>query len=197
MQLYGQMNPGKPIPSFPTLLKNMIVKDGPMSVYKGVDAAVTRQLSYGTARLGLHRTFSDMLQKANGGEPISFAQKTASGMASGAIAVCIGTPVDVALVRLQADSMAEPENRKNYKNVVDVSIIKLFLSNSGTIVSIQVHRLTESICSFIDIGARNVGRRCRRFIQRNDSQYTSRNGYECWYVGLLRSSQGSFWQVIG
>lgn len=122
MQLYGQMNPGKPIPSFPTLLRNMIVKDGPMSVYKGVDAAVTRQLSYGTARLGLHRTFSDMLQNANGGEPISFAQKTVSGMASGAIAVCIGTPVDVALVRLQADSMAEPENRKNYKNVVDTFV---------------------------------------------------------------------------
>lgn len=122
MQLYGQMNPGKPIPSFPTLLKNMIAKDGIMSIYMGVDAAVTRQLSYGTARLGLHRTFSDMLQKANGGEPISFAQKTLSGMGSGAIAVCIGTPVDVALVRLQADSMAEKANRKNYKNVVDTFV---------------------------------------------------------------------------
>eukprot|EP00957_Ditylum_brightwellii_P082028 6237502-Ditylum_brightwellii.AAC.1 len=42
-------------------------------------------------------------------------------MASGSIAVCIGTPFDIALVRLQADSMAPVEERRNYKNVFDVS----------------------------------------------------------------------------
>eukprot|EP00548_Thalassiothrix_antarctica_P004175 CAMPEP_0194147260 /NCGR_PEP_ID=MMETSP0152-20130528/22617_1 /TAXON_ID=1049557 /ORGANISM="Thalassiothrix antarctica, Strain L6-D1" /LENGTH=253 /DNA_ID=CAMNT_0038847981 /DNA_START=436 /DNA_END=1197 /DNA_ORIENTATION=+ len=100
----------------------MIAKEGVMSIYMGVDAAVTRQMSYGTARLGLHRTFSDILTKMNDGNPISFLQKTLSGMSSGAIAVCIGTPVDVALVRLQADSMAPIEQRQNYKNVFDTLI---------------------------------------------------------------------------
>jgi len=119
IQLYGQLNPGKTAPNFPTLLKSMIAKDGVASIYMGVDAAITRQLSYGTARLGLHRTFSDQLQQMNDGKPISFLQKTLSGMSSGAIAVCIGTPVDVALVRLQADSMSPVEQRQNYKNVVD------------------------------------------------------------------------------
>lgn len=122
MQLYGQLNPGKPVPSFPTLLSNMVKNDGIGSIYKGVDAAIGRQMVYGTARIGLHRKISDKLVQLNGGNPINFFQKTIAGMASGSIAVCIGTPFDIALVRLQADSMAPESERRNYKNVFDVSV---------------------------------------------------------------------------
>lgn len=122
MQLFGQLNPGKPIPSFPTIIRSMISKDGVLSIYKGVDAAIGRQMVYGTARIGLHRTFSDKLVELNDGKPISFLQKTLSGMASGSIAVSIGTPFDIALVRLQSDGMAKPEDRRNYKNVFDALI---------------------------------------------------------------------------
>lgn len=45
--------------------------------------------------------------------------KTLSGMSSGAIAVTIGTPMDVALVRMQSDSMKPKEERRNYKHVID------------------------------------------------------------------------------
>jgi len=51
--------------------------------------------------------------------------KTLSGMCSGGIAVCIGTPFDVALVRMQADSMKPLELRRNYKNVFD-AISRIF-----------------------------------------------------------------------
>lgn len=122
MQLYGQMNPGKAIPGFPTILGNLIKRDGFFAVYKGVDAAIGRQMVYGTARIGLHRTFSDKLVELNDGKPISFVQKALSGMASGSIAVCIGTPFDIALVRLQADGMAPVKERRNYKNVFDALI---------------------------------------------------------------------------
>mmetsp|Transcript_25448 Transcript_25448/g.31358 ORF Transcript_25448/g.31358 Transcript_25448/m.31358 type:complete len:307 (-) Transcript_25448:278-1198(-) len=122
MQLYGQLNPGKPVPGFGSILSNMVKKDGLFSVYQGVDAAIGRQLVYGTARIGLHRTFSDALVKRNDGKPINFFVKTLSGMASGSIAVCIGTPFDIALVRLQSDSMAPVEERRNYKNVFDALI---------------------------------------------------------------------------
>lgn len=121
MQLYGQMNPGKPVPSFVTIISSSIKNDGIGGIYKGVDAAIGRQMVYGTARIGLHRTFSDQLIQMNDGKPISFAQKAISGMASGSVAVCIGTPFDIALVRLQADGMADPKDRRNYKNVFDVS----------------------------------------------------------------------------
>lgn len=122
MQLYGQLNPGKPVPGFSKILSRMVKNDGIFSVYQGVDAAIGRQMVYGTARIGLHRTFSDALVKRNDGKPINFFVKTLSGMASGSIAVCIGTPFDIALVRLQSDSMAAPEDRRNYKNVFDAFI---------------------------------------------------------------------------
>ena len=122
MQLFGQMNPGQKVPSFPSLLGGMIKNEGITSIYKGVDAAIGRQMVYGTARIGLHRSFSDQLVAMNDGKPIGFLTKTLSGMASGSIAVCIGTPFDIALVRLQSDSMAPESERRNYKNVFDVSI---------------------------------------------------------------------------
>jgi len=122
MQLYGQLNPGKPVPGFVTILKDRVASDGPLSIYRGVDAAIGRQLVYGTARIGLHRAFSDKLVELNDGKPISFVQKALSGMLSGSIAVCIGTPFDIALVRLQSDSMADPKDRRNYKNVFDALI---------------------------------------------------------------------------
>lgn len=59
------------------------------------------------------------MKEANDGKPINFGMKALSGMASGSIAVCIGTPFDIALVRLQSDSMAPVAERKNYKNVFD------------------------------------------------------------------------------
>ena len=43
-------------------------------------------------------------------------------MMSGAVAVCIGTPFDVALVRMQSDSMRPVPERRNYKNVFDAII---------------------------------------------------------------------------
>lgn len=122
MQLYGQLNPGKKIPGFTTIITNIVKSDGISSVYKGVDAAIGRQMVYGTARIGLHRTFSDKLVQYNDGKPINFFVKTLSGMASGSVAVCIGTPFDIALVRLQSDSMAPVNERRNYKNVFDALI---------------------------------------------------------------------------
>ena len=83
----------------------MVAKDGIRSIYAGLSASLTRQCTYGTARMGIHRSISDMLQERNGGNNISFAEKSAAGLVGGALAVCIGTPFDVALVRMQADSM--------------------------------------------------------------------------------------------
>jgi solute carrier family 25 oxoglutarate transporter 11 len=118
LQLFATMNPpGTPKPSPVTMIQTMISKEGFQSIYAGLSAALMRQAVYGTARIGLHRSFSDYLAKANEGKPLSFAVKAGSGMLSGAIAVCIGTPFDVALVRMQADSMRPVETRRNYTNV--------------------------------------------------------------------------------
>jgi Mitochondrial carrier protein len=115
MQIHGQLYPGTPVPSFPSIITGMVRNTGVLSIYRGVDAAIGRQLVYGTARIGLHRKFSDRLVEMNAGNPISFVQKSLSGMASGSVAVCIGTPFDIALVRLQSEG-------RGYKNVFDALI---------------------------------------------------------------------------
>lgn len=68
----------------------MVKTEGVASIYSGLSAALFRQASYGTARIGLFQIFCDKLKELNGGQPIPFYQKAAAGMAGGAIAVCIG-----------------------------------------------------------------------------------------------------------
>jgi solute carrier family 25 oxoglutarate transporter 11 len=97
----------------------MVLKDGIKSIYAGLSASLTRQCTYGTARMGIHRSISDFLQKRNGGNNISFGEKAAAGLIGGALAVCIGTPFDVTLVRMQADTMKPEAERLNYKGVSD------------------------------------------------------------------------------
>ena len=64
-----------------------------------------RQAVYGTARLGLHREFSDRMKASQGGGALPAWKSVLSSMGSGAIASVIGTPFDVSLVRMQADSL--------------------------------------------------------------------------------------------
>lgn len=84
-----------------------------------LSASIMRQAVYGTARLGLHREFSDHLKKSQGGGDISALQSAGSAMAAGAIASVIGTPFDVSLVRMQADGMRPKAEQRGYKNVFD------------------------------------------------------------------------------
>ena len=117
LQLFATMNPDLPKPSFATIIGTMIRKEGYVifrlvtfnlfifalkfrftSIYAGLSASLLRQAVYGTARIGLHRSFSSELQRRNDGKALSFPVKILSGMASGSIAVCLGTPFDVALV---------------------------------------------------------------------------------------------------
>jgi len=97
----------------------MVKTEGITSIYSGLTAAYLRQASYGTARIGLHTFFSNKLVEANQGKSIPFYMKTLSGMTAGAVAVVIGTPFDVALVRMQADSLKPAAERRGYKNAVD------------------------------------------------------------------------------
>jgi solute carrier family 25 oxoglutarate transporter 11 len=61
MQLMATLMPDAPKVGFPTMLAGMVRKDGVKSIYAGLSAALMRQAIYGTARIGLHRTFSDKL----------------------------------------------------------------------------------------------------------------------------------------
>ena len=117
LQLFATQNPGVAAPNFVSMIGGMVKQEGFASIYAGLSASLLRQSTYGTARMGLHRTFSDELQRRNGGAALPFAQKAGSSMLGGALAVCVGTPMDVALVRMQADSMKPAAEQRNYANV--------------------------------------------------------------------------------
>lgn len=103
--------------------RSVVAKEGVFGLYAGLSAAVARQMVYGTARLGMHRALSDNLiaRRVANGEPatLPLAVKSASAITTGAIAATLGCPMDVALVRMQADTLAKEGEKRGYKNVFD------------------------------------------------------------------------------
>lgn len=101
--------------------RGIVANEGFGALYSGYSAAVLRQAVYGTARLGLFRTFSMKLQKDEH-TPLPFYQKALCGLASGALGSFIGNPADLALVRMQADGQLPPERRRNYSNAFNALV---------------------------------------------------------------------------
>jgi solute carrier family 25 oxoglutarate transporter 11 len=95
----------------------IMAEEGVKGLYAGLSASLTRQATYGTARIGLHSAFSKELKERNGGNPIPMWQTFCSSFCSGAIASSIGNPFDVSLVRMQADSTKPVEQRMGYTGV--------------------------------------------------------------------------------
>lgn len=97
----------------------IIKQDGFGSLYKGLSAGLLRQATYTTARLGIYQMLSDSLVKFNEGQTIPLYQKAGAGLAAGGLGAMVGSPADLSLIRMQADSTLPPDRRRNYKNVMD------------------------------------------------------------------------------
>lgn len=95
----------------------IVSKEGVLGLYAGLSASIMRQAVYGTARIGLHREFSDKIKESQGGANLSAVQSSGSAMLAGALASIVGTPADVALVRMQADGMKPVAERRGYSGV--------------------------------------------------------------------------------
>ena len=106
------------------IARSIIAKEGFFSLYKGLDAAIVRQLTYTTARLGVFRYASDVMKQPN--EPLPYYKKAIAGLLAGAVGAFVGTPADLSLIRMQADATLPPEQRRNYKGVFGAftSIVK-------------------------------------------------------------------------
>jgi solute carrier family 25 oxoglutarate transporter 11 len=98
------------------MTKAIYAEAGVLGFYRGLSAGLLRQCTYGMARLGLFRTFSDMMTVDGKITPLKGAL---AGLASGALGSVLGTPADLALIRMQADSTLPLAERRNYKNVFD------------------------------------------------------------------------------
>eukprot|EP00808_Paulinella_micropora_P017224 g74665.t1 len=89
-------------------------------LYAGLTAAYLRQILYGSCRMGIYSQLLDRAKKKDLNPGI--VQMGGMGVISGAIGSFIGTPSELALVRMTADSRLPPAERRNYSSVVDVII---------------------------------------------------------------------------
>lgn len=105
--------------------KEIIQSQGIKGLYKGLDSALFRQITYGTARLGIFKTLTENT-KAKYNRDLYGYEKVGYSLFAGFTGSLIGNPADLCLVRFQADGSLPVEQRRNYKNVIDalVRIIK-------------------------------------------------------------------------
>jgi len=101
------------------IYKNDGLKDG---LYAGVSAAYLRQWLYGSCRIGIYAYLLENAQNANiaaGLEKnaIPLSSKMLMGLTSGGIGSFIGTPSELALVRMSNDKKLPVDQRRNYKGV--------------------------------------------------------------------------------
>lgn len=79
---------------------------------------------------------------ANDGKPLPLYQKALCGLTAGAIGACIGSPADLALIRMQADATLPLAQRRHYKNafhalfriVADEGVLALWKGTGPTVV---------------------------------------------------------------
>lgn len=86
-------------------------------MYSGLSAALTRQVTYTTLRLGLYTTLRDAVSDEHG--HLSIWSKFGVGIAAGGLASAVSNPVEVAMVRMYSDGAAEQATKRGYRNVGD------------------------------------------------------------------------------
>lgn len=98
-----------------TIVGQMVKNEGIGAFYTGLSAGLTRQIVYTGARLGLFDKFTGMVKQP--GKSLSFVENAGCALSAGGIAALIGNPADLALIRMQADSMKPVAERAGYTNV--------------------------------------------------------------------------------
>lgn len=100
------------------VFSQIVRNEGPLTLYTGLSAGLLRQLTYGTARMGMFQVMQEKLKNPVDGK-LTFANNFIASSVAGGLGALFGTPADAALVRMQADKTFPPEQRRGYKNGVD------------------------------------------------------------------------------
>lgn len=102
--------------SLTQVTKSIIRTEGVMALYTGLSAGLFRQATYTTTRLGVYNSLSENMASADG-KPLPFWKKAFMGVTAGACGAFVGTPSEVALIRMSVDGSLPAESRRGYKNV--------------------------------------------------------------------------------
>ncbi|KAH8404612.1 hypothetical protein KR215_004940 [Drosophila sulfurigaster] len=102
-------------------IQTVISREGPLALYQGISAALLRQATYTTGRLGMYTTLNEEYRDRFQRDPNVIASM-AMGTIAGAVGAFIGTPAEVALVRMTSDGRLPVAERRNYSNVFNALV---------------------------------------------------------------------------
>lgn len=95
------------------IISSILKNEGILAFYSGLSAGLLRQASYTTTRLGTFEWLSELISKDR--QP-NFLMKLLIGSSAGCVGAFVGTPAEVALIRMTADGRLPLAERRNYKN---------------------------------------------------------------------------------
>uniref|UniRef100_A0A672PRU7 Mitochondrial 2-oxoglutarate/malate carrier protein n=1 Tax=Sinocyclocheilus grahami TaxID=75366 RepID=A0A672PRU7_SINGR len=121
MQLSGQGSKAREYKTSFHAVASILRNEGIGGIYTGLSAGLLRQATYTTTRLGIYTVLFERMSKADGTPP-NFFMKALIGMTAGATGAFIGTPAEVALIRMTADGRLPPDQRRGYTNVFNALI---------------------------------------------------------------------------
>ncbi|KAF4522456.1 hypothetical protein B566_EDAN002540 [Ephemera danica] len=118
MQLSGVGGAAKEYKTSFHAFTGILKKEGIVGMYSGLSAGLLRQATYTTTRLGIYTWLFENFSGQDG-KPPGFLMKAALGMTAGMAGAFVGTPAEVALIRMTADGRLPLAERRNYRNVFD------------------------------------------------------------------------------
>ncbi|KAI3376183.1 hypothetical protein L3Q82_016390, partial [Scortum barcoo] len=136
MQLSGQGTKAREYKTSFHALFSILKNEGVRGIYTGIrvkdygemnkdisslslSAGLLRQATYTTTRLGIYTILFEKMTGADG-RPPNFFLKALIGMTAGATGAFVGTPAEVALIRMTADGLilcSPADQRRGYTNV--------------------------------------------------------------------------------
>eukprot|EP00092_Neocalanus_flemingeri_P025582 GFUD01027735.1.p1 GENE.GFUD01027735.1~~GFUD01027735.1.p1 ORF type:complete len:307 (-),score=58.52 GFUD01027735.1:295-1215(-) len=102
-------------PSTFSVISGIIKNEGISTLYTGLSAGLLRQATYTTTRLGIYTWLFENFSTE--GVPPGFFMKAALGMTAGGAGAFVGTPAEVALIRMTSDGSLPVDKRRNYSSV--------------------------------------------------------------------------------
>uniref|UniRef100_F7DHG1 Mitochondrial 2-oxoglutarate/malate carrier protein n=1 Tax=Xenopus tropicalis TaxID=8364 RepID=F7DHG1_XENTR len=121
MQLSGEGAKTKEYKTSFHAVGSILRNEGLRGIYTGLSAGLLRQATYTTTRLGIYTILFEKFTKADGTPP-NFLMKAAIGMTAGATGAFVGTPAEVALIRMTADGRMPVDQRRGYTNVFNALV---------------------------------------------------------------------------
>ncbi|CAF3782584.1 unnamed protein product [Adineta steineri] len=118
MQISGEGGGVKEYRTSYHALTTIFRKEGFRGIYSGLSAGLFRQATYATTRLGIYQILLERFRDQDGRPPSIFVNLLL-GVVSGGLGSLIGTPAELALIRMTLDGRLPMNERRNYAHVFD------------------------------------------------------------------------------